>query len=366
MTVPIDSNNQFDPWLTPEIEPPSQSDDSHGSPLRITTVRNVEPLDRQFGMQPKKTVPETLYDTLLGQPDPSETEIAAAGGDPAAVPPMRTYAVLDAAKVMNLPELLAASALKHHCLFKGKSCDELKNVAPWIVQLENGNDFTRRLFTGPKGINGLWDKEPGIYIRSRASLEDMRKHFRKFTRVTDENGNWFYFRFWEAGYADSYFETLGAYPERLRAWLMTESGKALDISIASRKAFTTFSYHPDMPLPGRQNSAFRYESPERAAHIQVKRHEFVGKLCRHLCSISARFDDMDTQRQRQLAANFVHFAAQFGMKIERSVADFAAASILLGQRLEKDMECLPILKSDIHQLDKGKKLLAIMRNRRKS
>lgn len=75
---------------------------------------------------------------------------------------------------------------------------------------------------------------------------------------------------------------------------------------------------------------------------------------------------MDTQRQRQLAANFVQFAAQFGMKIERSVADFAAASILLGQRLEKDMECLPILKSDIHQLDKGKKLLAIMRNRRKS
>lgn len=365
MTVPADSN-QFDPWLAPEVLTPSQRGDSRISSLRIAAVENVEPLDRQFGVQPKKTVPEALYDTLLGQPDPSITEIAAAGGDPAAVPAMRTYAILDAAKVMNLPELLAASELKHHCLFKGQSFDELKNVAPWIAQLEKGNEFTRRLFTGPKGINGLWDKEPGIYIRSRASLEDMQRHFRRFTRILDENGSWFYFRFWEAGYAESYFTALGAHPEKLRAWLTTESGKSLVIGIASHNTFTTFSHHPDMLLPARQNRPFRYEGPERAAHIQVKRHEFLSKLCRHLCAISAGFDGMERQRQRQLADSFVQSAAQFGLKIERAVADFSTASILLGHRLEKDKECLHILNSDIHQLDKGRKLLAAIRNRRKS
>lgn len=29
------------------------------------------------------------------------------------------------------------------------------------------------------------------------SLDDMWRHFRKFTRIQDEDGKWFYFRFWE-------------------------------------------------------------------------------------------------------------------------------------------------------------------------
>ncbi|MFV0644700.1 MAG: hypothetical protein ACK5NN_09415, partial [Sphingomonadaceae bacterium] len=38
--------------------------------------------------------------------------------------------------------------------------------------------------------------EPGIYVRSRGSLDDMWKHFRKFTRVQDESGKWAYLNFW--------------------------------------------------------------------------------------------------------------------------------------------------------------------------
>ena len=130
-----------------------------------------------------------------------------ADGDASAVPPMQTYAILDAAKVVNLPELLGTSQLEHRCLFKGAAYDELKNVAPWIVRLEDGNDFTRRLFTGPEGINGLWDKEPGIYVRSCATLDEMWRHFRKFTRVQDESGKWFYFRYYEADALKAIFES---------------------------------------------------------------------------------------------------------------------------------------------------------------
>lgn len=167
--------------------------------LQVEVIENVEPLDRQFGVLPKKTVPNALHDVLFGQPAPNEAEIAAA------VPAMLTFAILDATKVVNLPELLSASGLEHGCLFKDKSYDELKNVAPWVVRLEENNDFTRRLFTGPDGINGLWDKEPGIYVRSRETLDDMWRHFRRFTRVQDENGKWFYFRFWEARAATDTF-----------------------------------------------------------------------------------------------------------------------------------------------------------------
>lgn len=44
----------------------------------------------------------------------------------------------------------------------------------------------------------LWHHEPGIYARSCVTLNDMGRNFRKFTRVRDESGKWFYFRFWEA------------------------------------------------------------------------------------------------------------------------------------------------------------------------
>lgn len=367
MTVPTDSNNQFDPWQLPEGGYLSTGGvrRARHSPLRVATIRNVEPLDQQFGVQPKKTVPEILYSTLFGLSEPSAAEIAAAGDDPAAVLPMQTYAVLDAAKIVNLPELLGTSGLEHRCLITGKSYDELKNVAPWIARLEDGNDFTRRLFTGSNGINGLWDKDPGIYVRSRGTLQDMWKHFRKFIRVQDESGTWFYFRFWEAGYAENYFSALSTYPRKLRAWLTTDSDKFLNIGIGSHDSFTTFSYRPDIQVPEHQKRTFRYEVPERTAHVQAKRREFIGKLRGHLCMTSMKFADLDVQRQEQLVWYFVQSAAQFGMKIERSVADFSAASVLSGQPLEEDLECLRIMKSDIHQLDKGMKLLTIVRSRRK-
>ncbi len=44
--------------------------------------------------------------------------------------PHYTYALLDAAKVTNLPELLAGSKLEHRCLFQREAFDGLKNVAP--------------------------------------------------------------------------------------------------------------------------------------------------------------------------------------------------------------------------------------------
>jgi len=158
--------------------------------LLIEEIADVEPLDNQFGLlgDDKLTVPEILQEPLFGQPDPTEAE---------AVPFLNTFAILDAAKVTNLLTLLETSGLKFRCLFKGKAYDELKDVAPYIVELQDNNTFTRNLFTSAGMPANMWDKEPGIFVRSAGSLDDMWKHFRKFTRVQDENGKWFYFRFWE-------------------------------------------------------------------------------------------------------------------------------------------------------------------------
>ncbi|MFD1796746.1 DUF4123 domain-containing protein [Paracoccus aurantiacus] len=196
MNIPQDQDSD-DPWtLLPGSAAAGQSEPDRPV-LQVDTIEGVEPLDTQIGVFPKKTVPDALHDALFGQPEPTAAEIKAAGGDPAAIPPMQTYAILDAAKVTNPLELLERSGLEHRCLFKGAAYDELKNVAPWIVRLEEGNAFTRNLFTRSDAHWHHWDKEPGICVRSRGTLDDMWKHFRKFTRVQDEDGNWLYWRFWD-------------------------------------------------------------------------------------------------------------------------------------------------------------------------
>lgn len=184
-----------DRWTPEEIQEMSASDDM--PLLSVETIETVEPLDGQLWEDAPKTVPDALYAPLFGQPEPTGAEIMAAGGDAGDVPPMQTYAILDAAKLINLPELLETSRLEYRCLFKGDAHDELKDVAPYIVRLQEGNTFARRLFSVGKAPWFMWDKGPGIYVRSRGSLVDMWRHFRKFTRVQDGSGKWFYFRFWE-------------------------------------------------------------------------------------------------------------------------------------------------------------------------
>lgn len=114
----------------------------------------------------------------------------------------------------NLPELLERSGLEHRCLFKGDAYDELKNVAPWIVRLEEGSAFTRNLFTRSDASWHLWEREPGIYFRSRGALDEMWRHFRKFTRVQDKDQQWFYWRFWDVETVPIFLEK-AAWPKNL-------------------------------------------------------------------------------------------------------------------------------------------------------
>lgn len=187
-----------DPWIAGRGNSEVIAVAEPKQPWQIRTFEGVAPLDAQLGAFPKKTVPDALHDAIFGQPEPTAAEIGMAGGDAAAVPPMQTYAILDAAKIANLPELLEDSGLEHRCLFKGDAYDELKDVAPWIVRLEDCSSFTRNLFTRSQAPWHLWDSEPGVYIRSRGVLDEMWRHLRKFTRLRDEGGKWLYFRFWQA------------------------------------------------------------------------------------------------------------------------------------------------------------------------
>lgn len=205
------SNDQFDPWQDLPTHPKMGGTSLPIHALDFVTIRDVAPLDAQIGVSPKKTVPDALRDTIFGQPEPAIAEIKAAGGDATDLPLMQTYALLDAAKIMHLAERLKASGLEHRCLYQGDAADNHSDAAPWLVRLEDGNAFTRSLFSAAETPENLWWSDPGLFIRSRRGLDDLRNHLRKFTRLQDEQDKWFYFRFWEGWH----FHVLAGRQEKL-------------------------------------------------------------------------------------------------------------------------------------------------------
>ena len=143
-------------------------------------LEGIVPLDRQFGAHPKQVVPDCLR-PLLFSPDQ--------GG---------CFALLDAAAITDLPLILETCGLAHDCLFQGEALASMAEVAPWIVRLDPDSLLTRRLLSDTGDGWGLWG-DGAVFLRSAASLDDLRRHFRRFTRLYDAaTGKWLFFRFYAA------------------------------------------------------------------------------------------------------------------------------------------------------------------------
>lgn len=104
----------------------------------------------------------------------------------------RAYAVLDGAAIDDLPMKLHEMQPRAVCLYRGELEPDVAEVAPYLVELFPEDDFTNWLLGEQKG-----GKAFGIFARSRYSLTEVRKHFRKFLTVYDENGNPMLFRFYD-------------------------------------------------------------------------------------------------------------------------------------------------------------------------
>ena len=173
--------------------PRTRATDRSPPTLAIRHAGPIEPLpSRSEGDAP--TVPDLLRTPLFGQSETGE-ELA-------------TYAILDAARSVGLVERMEVAGLERACLFKGEAEEEMADVAPWFVRLEEGSTFTRDLFTQGEAGWHLWGQDVGIYLRSRAGLDELRRHFRRFTRVQDRTGRWFYLRFYDPAYLFAYLPAL--------------------------------------------------------------------------------------------------------------------------------------------------------------
>ncbi|TDT75043.1 uncharacterized protein DUF4123 [Litoreibacter halocynthiae] len=243
----------------------------------VDLISDLEPLDAQTEETDRKSVPDTLAAPLFGVVGDVE---------------MSTFAILDAAKITDLPEILIGSGLDHQCLFVGAAQEELGHVAPWIVRLEEDNSFTRSLFTltDPPSPWTHWSKDAGIYLRSTASLADLCAHFRKFTKVRmdgvpdGDRTQWQYFRFYDPEQATLYFNAIRAWPDRMAQFYRLHDGTLVDrIITLSSVAATAHIFAPDPEaLPVERPNAFVFQSRDAHVFASARRPRFRQELAEWL------------------------------------------------------------------------------------
>jgi len=309
--------------------------------LAFDTIEGVQPLGNQFAEDVSKAVPDELYHMLFGQPELPDAEQSRSGGVDSAPRTLHTYAIIEGARVVNLSTMLEASGLEYDCLFNGGAYDEMKEVAPWIVRLEPDNVFTRNLFTASDAGWHLWRKNPGIYVRSSASLTEVRSHFRKFTKVQDEAGKWFYFRFWDPFVLTAYAAAISDKQDKVARWFGIHIAQII-VPLPERARVTVMS--ASHPASARSTGKFLLERDERAALQRARMDLFVDRLSDHCAVEVTACAALSSAQRSDTISHIVSLAQKSGFRSELAIANYTQASLLYGRPLEEDPQMAEIIR----------------------
>jgi hypothetical protein len=106
-----------------------------------------------------------------------------------------------------LGKLHGPDSPEFECLYSGELKPDLAEVAPYLVRLEPGSEFT--LWVLEQGWGNHW----GIFALSAADLRELRRHFRRFLTVYDPSGKPLLFRYYDPRVLRTYLPTCN--PEEL-------------------------------------------------------------------------------------------------------------------------------------------------------
>ena len=116
------------------------------------------------------------------------------------------FAVLDGARDQRIEPLIRGSGQDYHCLYSGPLSPRLAAAAPYLVTLPSSHisPFTAGF------LELAWGQSWGIFVETAASLSELRRHFRRFLRVRDEEGKFLVFRWYDPRVLRVYLPTCNA------------------------------------------------------------------------------------------------------------------------------------------------------------
>ena len=310
----------------------------------LREVIALQPLDAQLGQWPKRSVPAEALDALPGP-----------GG--------QVFALLDAGRIAGLVEQLEAAGLPHLSLFKGPAEAGYRDVAPYLVRIGSEDPLLRRLFTRSGRGSDLWDAAAGILLRSGSPAEALRDHLRHFTRMQDEAGAWFYFRFWDPATANRYLGTLLAQPDRYDRWFRTPEARIDAFLIPQPGPDRLIVYRPlDRPAaaPGRPRLAGADRDALRLARTEQDLAQIAALMRQTFPERSGRLGAADLDRAVRRSAGR---AREFDIRQRANVFRLAAWDLYSDgpfEHADPDGRLRQILERDLPEADKMDRLAARM------
>ena len=139
-----------------------------------------------------------------------------------------TFSILDAARIFGEMETAQTLQTNFLSLYMGHNEELLSSVAPYLFAYQPDSEFGKWLLQ--KGWGNSW----GIFVDATVSLEDLRKHFRKFLLVKTEDQKELYFRFYD--------------PRVLRIFLPTCDAQQLQDFFGPVKVFAMESQDPEFAI----------------------------------------------------------------------------------------------------------------------
>ena len=222
---------------------PKENFASETNYLLCHQINNVELLDRQFGRHPKIFAPDEIFKLLFPNTPipPNMTQLSwsenhqepvfpspvwdentlkkdiALFGEP--LPELKCYFILDA----NKHKLLEPESFQCRIenLFQGEFAEITKEIGPYLVEVIPYPDYKAEselmgLFSDEGAMTRFnWHEELGIFIHSRYDFDTVLHHLRHFPVMKDENGKWFFFRFYDPKVLRNYLDVIATSPEKL-------------------------------------------------------------------------------------------------------------------------------------------------------
>ncbi|MGH7247601.1 MAG: DUF4123 domain-containing protein [Pseudomonadota bacterium] len=119
------------------------------------------------------------------------------------------WAILDGARDPRVHFDLLNSYQTYCCLYSGDLAPEIERCAPYLVQLEYDDRLTRNLLTK------AWENNWGVFLKSGASMQQLRRHLRSLLVVRGPGGKRLVFRYYDPRVLRVYLPT--CFEEELRA-----------------------------------------------------------------------------------------------------------------------------------------------------
>lgn len=158
-------------------------------------------------------------------------------------PELSTFAVLDGARVEKLLRAIGTHQAEGACLFAGKLDPSVARTAPYVVRLERDASFTAWL------LERGWGKSYGIFLRAHGTLDELRKHLKRFLLVAGPDGKRLYFRYYDPRVLRLYLPTCNAEETR------TIFGPVSSYAMESADGRELLRFTPDGAPPREQRIA---------------------------------------------------------------------------------------------------------------